>query len=947
MSGITTGVGIFSGIDTSSLISQLLAIESRPKILAQQRIVQLQAQQAAFLDINSALSGLKTAADKFVTGKVFETNQATSSNSEALGASAGRTAAPGSYTFMIDRLVTTQQSLSRGFADKDASGLGAESITFEVGGGGVTSETRLSELNGGLGVARGKIEITDRSGAAATIDLSRAVNVDDVIEAINASGVIQVEASVTGEGLVLEDRSGGTGNLIVQDALGSTTATELGIAQSVAGSTLTGSAVRYVSGATSLGLLNDGNGVHIVDGSTDLAITARDGTTLQVDLGRKTEQQEVDGETKTVVTQARAATLQDVIDIINAQASDAGLAITAGINGAGTGLVINDATGGGGNLKIVSASGRRTAEDLGIAADVASSQIVGSRVLSGINSVLLKSLNGGSGLSGADLTFTDRAGASHSLTLSAAAQAGSLSDVVSEINAALTSNGVAMTVGLNRAGNGLSVSDTSGGSGNLVIGGTGATALGIETAGQASNTLNGVNLQKKWISRATKLEDLNVGQGIGTGTIRITDASGGVTTAQVGSTIATVGELISFLNSRPGVRIQADINDNGDGIVIRDTSGGSGALKIEDETGSVAKALNLRGEYEDEGSGIFADGSYERRIDFDPTDTLDDIVSAINAENIGARATIINDGSGASPYRLSITSQFSGRAGRVLIDTGDLDLGLSSLSKGEDAVAFFGSTDPAKAVLLTSSTNTLDNVVTGVTLDLRGRSEEPIEVVVTRNTSAIEEAIQGFVDSYNSVVETIDKHTFFDPDTKARGSLLGDSTASNVRSSLRRTAAGNPLGVDGAYQFLFQVGVRIGSGAKLEFDSERFRSALEDDFDNVKNLFSASVRQPSTRIEVAPGATVQSTEVTYDTLGFGGQFKGLVDSLINSVDGLLTQRDRTLDTKIELQEKRVEQMDDQLARKRTSLERQFIAMEQALASLQSQQSALQSLRSLG
>ena len=306
---ITTGVGLFSGIDTASLINQLLAIEARPRTLAQQRIIQLQSQQAAFLDINSALSALKTAADAFVTGKVFETNEAISSDDDVVSAGAGKDAAPGTYTFLIDRLVTTQQKLSRGFADRDQAGVGATSFSFEVGGGGVTAETRLSELNGGLGVERGKVRVTDRSGAAATVDLSRAVTVDDVVEAINAAGVIQVTAKVDGDRLVLDDTSGGTGNLIVEDVFGSSTATSLGIEGSVASSTLTGSDIRFVSGATALSLLNDGNGVHIVDGSTDLTITARNGTVLQIDLGKQTEVQQINGEDVTVVTQTRASTL--------------------------------------------------------------------------------------------------------------------------------------------------------------------------------------------------------------------------------------------------------------------------------------------------------------------------------------------------------------------------------------------------------------------------------------------------------------------------------------------------------------------------------------------------------------------------------------------------------------------------------------------------------------
>ena len=62
MSGISLGTGLFSGIDSGSIIQQLLAIEARPRALAQQRIVQLQFQQSAVLEINTRMKALQDAA---------------------------------------------------------------------------------------------------------------------------------------------------------------------------------------------------------------------------------------------------------------------------------------------------------------------------------------------------------------------------------------------------------------------------------------------------------------------------------------------------------------------------------------------------------------------------------------------------------------------------------------------------------------------------------------------------------------------------------------------------------------------------------------------------------------------------------------------------------------------------------------------------------------------
>jgi len=215
MGGITSGVGLFSGIDSRSIIDQLLAIEARPRNQASARVVQLQLQQAAFLDINSRMLALKSASGTFRNNNLFKSKAVTSSNAEILSATAERTAAPGTYQFVVDRLVSTQQLLSRGFSDTTNSSLGATAFTFETAQARLDRDVALSDLNDGQGIERGRITITDSAGTAATVDLSRATTVGDVLEAINQNGTARVQASVSGGRLVLKDIAGGGGQLRV------------------------------------------------------------------------------------------------------------------------------------------------------------------------------------------------------------------------------------------------------------------------------------------------------------------------------------------------------------------------------------------------------------------------------------------------------------------------------------------------------------------------------------------------------------------------------------------------------------------------------------------------------------------------------------------------------------------------------------------------------------
>lgn len=955
MTGITNSVGIFSGIDSKSLIDQLLQVDSRPKVLIQRRVAELQQQQAAFLDINSAILGLKNAAGAFATNKVFDSARATSTDDKVLSASAANNAAPGSFTFTVARLVTTQQLLSRGYADK-ASALGATSFTFETGGGNLSTETTLSELNGSNGVQRGKIVLTDTtsaSGATTTIDLSAAVTVNDVVEAINNNGKVNVTAKIDGDGIKLSAGNGVTA-FTVSSANNGKTAEDLGIAGSSSSGAIAGTRIRTISAATALRTLNDGAGVNIRDGATDIKVTTRDGATVNIQLGEIFHEETLpDGTKKKVIDQARATTLNDVITIFNKQAKTAlgDNKLTVALSGDGSGLTITDNTGGAGTLKVESQNGRTTAEDLGIAtAGVAASTLTGKRLVAGINSRLTSGLGGGLGLASGAITVTDRAGNSKSITVSDAALSGSVSDIIGEINTKLADTGGGATlvnakVGLNRAGNGLALTDTSGGSGGLIVSGALGDALGLTTAvtGATSSNIDGKNLQSRWISRATLLKDMNLGKGIGTGSFRITDTTGGVYNIEIKDTILSVDDLLQQVNSQLSTGISAKLNDNGDGIAIVDTKGGSSKLKIEDVSGSVAKNLNLAGE-SDVVTGIATrNGSYEKTVTFSATDSLETVVNAINSATVGVNAAIIRDGSGGTPFRISFTARDSGSRGRTIVDTGALDLGLSALSTGNDAVAFFGNADPAKAVLLTSSTNTLDQVVQGVNVDLKSVSSTPVTVTVTRDQAAIEKSVNDFVTAFNKVLDTIDKYDSYNSETNRRGVLLGDGTATQVRNQLLAAVQGPPTGVTGQYTRLFQVGVRIGTGSKLEFNADRFRAAYAADPQNVKDLFAASKLAAKTPTEVAPGVTVPNTTDTYTTLGVAEGLKVLADKMTGSVDGTLTLRGKTLDTQITQQKARTVRIDQSIEAKRARLERQFIEMEKAIGSLRNQSNALSSV----
>ncbi|MGQ0720053.1 MAG: flagellin N-terminal helical domain-containing protein [Candidatus Eiseniibacteriota bacterium] len=104
----------------------------------------------------------------------------------------------------------------------------------------VSGITPLAELFGGRGVNGGHIRITDSNGVSADLDLAAAVNVGQVIAAINNAGTAII-ASVTpdGKSVQLQDTGGGP-TFSVTDLYGGTLAQGLGLATTSSTGAITG-----------------------------------------------------------------------------------------------------------------------------------------------------------------------------------------------------------------------------------------------------------------------------------------------------------------------------------------------------------------------------------------------------------------------------------------------------------------------------------------------------------------------------------------------------------------------------------------------------------------------------------------------------------------------------------------------------------------------------------
>jgi len=221
--------------------------------------------------------------------------------------------------------------------------------------------------------------------------------------------------------------------------------------------------------------------------------------------------------------------------------------------------------------------------------------------------------------------------------------------------------------------------------------------------------------------------------------------------------------------------------------------------------------------------------------------TLAELRDAINAADAGAKATIINEGTGAAPYRLIITSQTSGLAGSMTIQTslaGGTPPTFGDLQQAQDAEIKLGS--GAGAVTISSGTNRVTGAIQGVTLDLlKADPGAPVTVTLSRNVSGIQSQVAALVDAYNTLVDFFAEQFHYDPETAESGTLFANYQLQSVQQALGAAITGQVLGLSGAPRALVDVGVRALSSGRLSLDSGAFAVALASKPDQVAQVFAA------------------------------------------------------------------------------------------------------------
>ncbi len=303
------------------------------------------------------------------------------------------------------------------------------------------------------------------------------------------------------------------------------------------------------------------------------------------------------------------------------------------------------------------------------------------------------------------------------------------------------------------------------------------------------------------------------------------------------------------------------------------------------------------------GSG---DNSFGVLID-SSNNSLAGIRDAINAsaDNDSVTATIVNvdDGAGGTEARLVLTAKETGSANQISIAvTEGSEPGLSQLSYSYDSngVGSGGMSELVAAedaqvrvdgMLATRSSNSINDVIPGVTLDLKAETTSTVNLSLSVDKEATKETVQAFVDSYNKLADTYKRLTAYNADTETGGALQGDFSARQIMNEVRGILRTNDP--NSSYGSLFSIGMEIDQYGKMSIDSSKFDEVLGTRPEALSNLLSS-----------ADGIAGKLESSLKEALDLGGIFDSRTKSLDQSIKKVGDER-LDLEDRLQTLEKRM------------------------------------------
>lgn len=307
------------------------------------------------------------------------------------------------------------------------------------------------------------------------------------------------------------------------------------------------------------------------------------------------------------------------------------------------------------------------------------------------------------------------------------------------------------------------------------------------------------------------------------------------------------------------------------------------------------------------------------------TDTPAGVVSAINGAKLGITAQLIQT-SGNTPWKIVVTGEEGAEKAFSLNSTSavalgfDVQLPANQVQTAQNAVLSVNGLEVERA------TNSVSDVVDGVTFNLATVTTGAARIDLMRDTSGITSKIETLVEAYKIFEENLKILGDRTSEVEEFGGVLaGDSLLQNIRAQVRGLLTATSTTPGTTVKAPRDVGLTFDRNGVLQFDKDKLATQLQSNFDEVAQMFSANTNNKSV-FSVAPG-------------GVAGDAFIKLDKLMRT-NGLIAQQSNNASQQVDRFKADLEKLEDQMKKLLERYTRQFSAMESIVGSSNSLRESL-------
>ena len=258
--------------------------------------------------------------------------------------------------------------------------------------------------------------------------------------------------------------------------------------------------------------------------------------------------------------------------------------------------------------------------------------------------------------------------------------------------------------------------------------------------------------------------------------------------------------------------------------------------------------------------------------------TLNTLSNSLNNVE-GVSTNIINKGDGT--YSLLVRSETGlNNALRLTVTEASGDAGLSTFNTTSDnashqTVAASDANINVDGVNITRSSNTINDLFDGYTLDLKTTTSSSFRVSSSLDKTTALSTLNDFIDTINASRKRLNEFTRTGSQDVEEGSLKSNIAVKNIKNGINSIITGEIVGFGNNSMYLSELGVRTNADGTLTVNESTFNKQIDNNstvFDSIFNsLFSSD--SPYLKVEGAgintpkPGiysyvSDVSSTELT-------------------------------------------------------------------------------------